>query len=231
MQSSSQFRSRPLRPDERRLRGGRQRGQGARRRRRGDALDPKGNPDATSPSGGRARRSRAGTASPASSIARDHLDSADRARLLAMKNLAARTQRSTTGTTSTTSTSGGRSRRSAGRRTDGNPATSPDPTWTPLISAPYPDHVSGHIGLDGSHTPALQMFFGNAPEGLRDHEQLRVPVARYTFFNRFSQPLERSSTPASGRASTSAPRTCRAVTRNQRREFRGRNYFQPVGNH
>jgi hypothetical protein len=48
---------------------------------------------------------------------------------------------------------------------DGNSATSPDPTWTPLLSAPYPDHVSGHLGQDGSHTTVLRMFFGNAPAG------------------------------------------------------------------
>jgi hypothetical protein len=52
---------------------------------------------------------------------------------------------------------------------DGNPATSPDPPgtppWTPLLSAPYPDHVSGHLGLDGAHTAVLRMFFGDAPAG------------------------------------------------------------------
>src|SRR5436190_2161521 len=31
---------------------------------------------------------------------------------------------------------------------DDNPATSPDLTWTPLISAPYPENSSGHLGLD-----------------------------------------------------------------------------------
>ena len=49
--------------------------------------------------------------------------------------------------------------------TDNNPATIPDPTWTPLIAAPYPDHVSGHLGLDSSHTTVLREFFGNAPAG------------------------------------------------------------------
>ena len=34
---------------------------------------------------------------------------------------------------------------------DGNPDTSPDLTWTPLLSAPYPDHTSGHMCLDGAH--------------------------------------------------------------------------------
>jgi hypothetical protein len=51
---------------------------------------------------------------------------------------------------------------------DGNPATSPDPPgppWTPLLSAPYPEHVSGHLGLDGAHTGVLRMFFGDAPAG------------------------------------------------------------------
>jgi hypothetical protein len=35
--------------------------------------------------------------------------------------------------------------------TDGNPATDPDPTWTPLLTAPYPEHPSGHLCLDGAH--------------------------------------------------------------------------------
>jgi hypothetical protein len=48
---------------------------------------------------------------------------------------------------------------------DGNSATSPDPTWTPLLAAPYPDHVSGHLGQDGSFTTVLRAFFGNAPAG------------------------------------------------------------------
>ena len=28
---------------------------------------------------------------------------------------------------------------------DGNPATVPDAGWAPLVSAPYPDHPSGHL--------------------------------------------------------------------------------------
>ena len=43
---------------------------------------------------------------------------------------------------------------------DGNPATAPDPTWTPLLTAPYPEHPSGHMCLDGAHLRVLQMFFG-----------------------------------------------------------------------
>ena len=48
---------------------------------------------------------------------------------------------------------------------DGNDATVADPAWTALITAPYPDHVSGHLGLDSSHTRVLRMFFGDAPAG------------------------------------------------------------------
>jgi hypothetical protein len=47
-----------------------------------------------------------------------------------------------------------------------DPATvADDPNWTALITAPYPDHVSGHLGLDSSHTGVLRMFFGDAPAG------------------------------------------------------------------
>ena len=41
--------------------------------------------------------------------------------------------------------------RRAAEPVDGNPDTSRDPTWTPLFSAPYPDHTSGHMCLDGAH--------------------------------------------------------------------------------
>ncbi len=43
---------------------------------------------------------------------------------------------------------------------DGNPATAADPSWTPLLTAPYPEHPSGHMCLDGAHLRVLQMFFG-----------------------------------------------------------------------
>jgi len=55
--------------------------------------------------------------------------------------------------------------RRAGDPLEGNPDTSPDPTWTPLISAPYPDHVSGHMCHDGAHVTVLRMFFGNVIAG------------------------------------------------------------------
>jgi hypothetical protein len=98
-------------------------------------------------------------------IARNDLDASDAAHLLAMENLAA-------ADASITTWNGKyhfgfwrpfEAIRSAAL--DGNAATSPDPTWTPLISAPYPENSSGHLGLDGSHTAVLRMFFGDAPAG------------------------------------------------------------------
>ena len=44
---------------------------------------------------------------------------------------------------------------------DGNPATTADPDWLPLIvNPPYPDHSSGASGLSGAATRTLRQFFG-----------------------------------------------------------------------
>jgi hypothetical protein len=48
---------------------------------------------------------------------------------------------------------------------DGNPATEPDATWLPLIAAPYPEHPSGHMCLDGAHARILRMQFGDTGDG------------------------------------------------------------------
>ena len=41
--------------------------------------------------------------------------------------------------------------------TDGNPATTADPNWTPLLTTPnYPDYVSGYSGLTGSFSRGLE---------------------------------------------------------------------------
>lgn len=44
---------------------------------------------------------------------------------------------------------------------DGNPATEPQAGWTPLISAPYPEHPSGHLCIDGAMVRVLRGFFGD----------------------------------------------------------------------
>jgi len=48
---------------------------------------------------------------------------------------------------------------------DGNDATVADPTWMPLIYAPYPEWVSGHLSLDGASVAVLRSFFPDAPAG------------------------------------------------------------------
>ena len=41
---------------------------------------------------------------------------------------------------------------------DGNRATEPLANWRPLISAPYPEHPSGHLCHDGASTRILRAF-------------------------------------------------------------------------
>ena len=45
--------------------------------------------------------------------------------------------------------------------TDGNPATTPDPNWTPLIETPgFPEYPAGHTCGSGAIVGVLQSFFG-----------------------------------------------------------------------
>jgi hypothetical protein len=48
---------------------------------------------------------------------------------------------------------------------DGNDATEPDPAWTALLTAPYPEWTSGHNCLDAANVTVLRMFFGDDPVG------------------------------------------------------------------
>jgi hypothetical protein len=70
---------------------------------------------------------------------------------------------------------------------DDNPATEPDTSWTALLTAPYPEHPSGHLCLDGAHLRVLQMFFGT------DKMRFGVTSSRFPgetrYFDRFSEPL------------------------------------------
>jgi hypothetical protein len=44
---------------------------------------------------------------------------------------------------------------------DGNPATDPDPTWTPLLrTPPFPSYTSGHSMFSAAAAAALAEFFG-----------------------------------------------------------------------
>jgi hypothetical protein len=44
--------------------------------------------------------------------------------------------------------------------TDGNPATSADPTWLPLIVGNHPEYPSGHACYTGAVTESLRNYFG-----------------------------------------------------------------------
>jgi hypothetical protein len=70
---------------------------------------------------------------------------------------------------------------------DGNPATEPDASWTALLTAPYPEHPSGHLCLDGAGLRVLKMFFGT------DKVRFGVTSARFPdeirYFDRFSRVL------------------------------------------
>jgi hypothetical protein len=44
--------------------------------------------------------------------------------------------------------------------TDGNPATSPDPTWLPLLVGNHPEYPSGHACMTAAVTQSLKSYFG-----------------------------------------------------------------------
>jgi len=124
-------------------------------------------------------------------IARNHLDAADGARLLALQNLS--------GADAAINCWNDKYHFDFWRPwnaipralEDGNPATDPDPTWTALLTAPYPEWVSGHNCLDAAHVAVLQMFFGDAIQGGFQITSTFVnpggPAVRT--FDTFSQPL------------------------------------------
>lgn len=76
---------------------------------------------------------------------------------------------------------------------DGNPATEPQAGWLPLISAPYPEHPSGHLCQDGAHLAILRGFFGDVPRGgyqITSGSTFLLPTdARQRTFRSFSQAL------------------------------------------
>jgi len=171
-------------------------------------------------------------------IARNHLDAADSARLLAMQNLAAADAAINTWNDKYYFSFWRpfQAIRRAGEPLEGNPDTSPDPNWTPLISAPYPDHVSGHLGQDGSHTGVLRMFFGDAPAGgyqiTSASALLSASDPKTRAFSSFNQALDevveaRIWAGLHFRTADVQARQLGTTVAN----FAAANYFQPVGNH
>jgi hypothetical protein len=117
---------------------------------------------------------------------------------------------------------------------DGNPATAPDPTWTALITAPYPDHPSGHLCLDGAHTRVLRLFFGDVPEGgyqITSASTLLLPGdPRTRTFSSFSQALAEVTEARiwAGLHFRTADVQGELLGRSVA-EYMAANYFQPVG--
>jgi hypothetical protein len=117
---------------------------------------------------------------------------------------------------------------------DDNPATEPDPTWTALITAPYPEHPSGHLCLDGAHLRVLRMFFGDVIEGgfqITSTSTFLLPDdPRTRTFSSFSQALAEITEARIWAglhyrtADVQAQQLGRKVA-----EYTAENYFQPVG--
>ena len=112
---------------------------------------------------------------------------------------------------------------------DGNPATAPDPTWAALLTAPYPEHPSGHLGLDSAELPVLQMFFG-------DNLRFGVTSSRFggetRFFDHFSDALAEivEARIWAGLHFRTADTQAVGLGENVF-DYMVENYFQPVGNH
>jgi hypothetical protein len=165
-------------------------------------------------------------------IARNHLDAADSARLLAMQNLAA-ADAAINVWNDKYHFSFWRPFQAIRRAADdGNSATSPDPTWTPLLAAPYPEHPSGHLGLDSPHTAVLRMFFGNAPAGGYQITSFFVnpggPATRS--FSSFSQAVDEIVEARIWAGLHFRTGDVQAVELGENvADFMANNYFQPVG--
>jgi hypothetical protein len=112
---------------------------------------------------------------------------------------------------------------------DGNPATDPDPNWAALLTAPYPEHPSGHLCLDGAELRVLQMWFG-------DDVHFGVTSSRFggetRFFDHFSQPLAEiiEARIWAGLHFRTADVQAHVLGENVV-EYMAANYFQAVGNH
>ena len=167
-------------------------------------------------------------------IARNQLDAADSARLLAMQNLAG-ADAAINDWNDKYHFSFWRPFQAIRRAADdGNSATSPDLTWRPLLTAPYPDHVSGHLGVDSSHTAVLRMFFGNAPAGGYQITSFFVnPGGDATrSFSSFSQAVDEIVEARIWAGLHFRNADVQAVELGTNvANFAAANYFEPVGNH
>jgi len=113
---------------------------------------------------------------------------------------------------------------------DGNPATEPVGSWTALLTAPYPEHPSGHLCLDGASLGVLRMFFGT------DKVQFGVTSARFPdeirSFDRFSDALDEiiEARIWAGLHYRTADVQARKLGRKVAR-YMAKHYFQPLDDH
>jgi hypothetical protein len=168
-------------------------------------------------------------------IAENHLNAADSARLLAMQNLAAADGAINTWNDKYHFDFWRPWNAIVRASEDGNDATiADDPDWTALITAPYPDHVSGHLGLDASHTGVLRMFFGDTPVGGYQITSLATNHggdATRTFAG-FSQAVDEIVEARIWAGLHFRTADVQAVELGTNvANFAAANYFEPVGNH
>jgi hypothetical protein len=111
-----------------------------------------------------------------------------------------------------------------------NAIASDDPTWSALLTAPYPEHPSGHLCLDGAELRVLQMFFGTGTVPFGTTSSRFGGETR--FFNSFDEPLNEINEARiwAGLHFREADVQGKALGGNVA-EYMAANYFQPVGNH
>ena len=113
---------------------------------------------------------------------------------------------------------------------DLNPLTEPDEDWAALINAPYPEHPSGHLCIDGAHLRVMEMFFGT------DAISFGVPslafMGEIRNFGSFSAALDEIEDARiwAGLHFRNADEQGRLLGESVA-DYMAANYFQPVGNH
>jgi hypothetical protein len=103
------------------------------------------------------------------------------------------------------------------------------PSWTPLLTAPYPEHPSGHLALDTPAIRVLQMFFGN-------NTSFGVTSSRFEGetrnFTSFSAPLDEIVEARIWAGLHFRTGDVQSVTLGDNIvHYMTEHYFQPVGNH
>ena len=111
--------------------------------------------------------------------------------------------------------------------TDGNPQTTPDPNWTPLLDTPpFPEHSSGHACHTSAWTHTLANFFGTDKVSFSG---FNTATGTTRSFTSFSQALkELIDARVWGGIHFRTADTQGAVLGNKVARYLKKNYFQPV---